>query len=76
MKREEMRKKINEELKHIPRGWLDQNMLRSGYNMIRSHDLSQNPASPANNSLVKAIEELRKSNPDFSPIYDREFFGA
>ncbi len=76
MKREEMREKINEELNHIPRvkGWLDQNMLRSGYNMIRSHDLSQNPASPANNSLVKAIEELRKSNPDFSPIYDRDFF--
>ncbi|HUV55648.1 MAG TPA: hypothetical protein VMV84_00285 [Dehalococcoidales bacterium] len=76
MKREEMRKKINEELKYIPRvkGWLDQNMLRARYNGMRMTDLGRNPASSANDSLLKAIEALRKNHPDFLPTYDRNFF--
>ena len=78
MKREEMRKKINEELKHIPRvkGWLDQNMLRAYYNGMRMTDLSRNPASPAKETLIRAVETMRKDKPDFSPIYDIGFFGA
>ncbi len=76
MKREEMRKKINEELKHIPRvkGWLDQNILRANYNGMRAHDLSQNPLSPAKDTLIKAIEAIKKDKPDFLPFYDRDFF--
>jgi hypothetical protein len=76
MKRAEMRKKIDEELEHIPRvkGWLDQNVLRSSYNSMRAHDLSQNPICPAKDTLNKVIEEKRKDNPDFSPTYDRDFF--
>ena len=76
MKREEMRGKINEELKHIPRSFKssNQNMLREYYNGMRMTNLSLNPASPANDSLLKAMEALRKNHPDFLPIYDREFF--
>jgi len=76
MKREEMTKKINEELNHIPRvkGWPDQNMLREYYNSMRRHDLGQNPALPAKDTLIKAIDAMRKDKPDFKPIYDREFF--
>lgn len=78
MKREEMREKINEELNHIPRSFKDsnQNMLREYYNGMRRHDLSLNPAFPANDSLLTAIEALRKNHPDFLPIYNRDFFST
>jgi hypothetical protein len=39
-------------------------------------DLGRNPASPAKETLMRAVETMRKDKPDFSPIYDRGFFGA
>jgi hypothetical protein len=76
MKREEMRGKINEELKHIPRSFKgsNQNWLRLYYNGMRMTDLSRNPALLAKDTLIRAITALRKNYPDFSPIYDRDFF--
>ena len=74
MKREELNKKVGEELKHIPRGSFDQNMLRACYNMLRRHDLGLNPEYPAKETLVRSIETVREDKPDFLPIYDKEFF--
>lgn len=74
MKREEMREKIKEELEYIPQGSFDQNMLRAYYNGMRARDLSQNPECPARDTLNKAIEAIKKEKPDFSPMYDRNFF--
>jgi len=76
MKREELNKKVTEELEHIPKDLRGstQNELRMLYNLIRRRELGQNPASSAKGSLLKAIETLRKDKPDFSPIYDRDFF--
>ena len=76
MKIKEMTNKVNEELNHIPRikGWLNQNMLREYYNDMRRHDLSQNPTLPAKDTLIKAIDAMRKDTPNFEPIYDKEFF--
>ena len=76
MKREEMSQKVTNELKHIPRikGYLEQNLFRSGYNAIRRYDLAQNPATPPSLSFGKMLEEVRKTNPSFVPIYDRDFF--
>lgn len=74
MKRDELNRKVAEELKHIPRGSLDQNMLREYYNGMRRHDLSLNSACPAKDSLLRAIEAVRKDKPDFRAIYDRGFF--
>ena len=76
MKREEMRKKINEELNHIRRSikGSNQNMLREYYNGMRMTDLSRNPVSPAKETLIRAIGMIKKDKPDFSPIYDRDFF--
>ena len=76
MKREEMRKKINEELRHIPRSFRgsNQNWLREYYNGMRMTDLSQNPTSPAKDTLIRAIEQLKKTEPEFSPLYDKSFF--
>ena len=77
MKREEMREKINEELKHIPhiKGDLQQNFFRSRYNGMRMTDLGRNPVSPAKETLVRVIETIKKDKPDFLPIYyDKDFF--
>jgi len=76
MKKEEMRRKIDEELKHIPRGATssDQNYFRSRYNGMRMTDLSQNAECPAKETLVRAIETIKKDKADFLPIYDRDFF--
>lgn len=76
MKREEMNQTVTNELKHIPyiKGYLGQNLFRSGYNMMRRHDLAQNPATPPSLSFRKAVEGVRKTNPNFMPIYDRDFF--
>jgi len=76
MKKDELIGKVAEELEHVPRGSLDQNMLRATYNALRRHDLSVNPDFPAKDSLRAAIEIARKDKPDFSPIYDRDFFGS
>ncbi len=76
MHKDELNKKVTEELRHIPRGSFDQNMLRAYYNAMRRHDLSLNPALPAKDTLIGAIETLRKDKPDLLPIYDREFFGT
>lgn len=43
---------------------------------VRRHDLSLNLVSPAKDTLVRAIEIVRKDKPDFLPIYDRAFFGS
>ena len=37
MKKEELNRKVIEELQHIPRGSFDQNMLRAYYNGMRRH---------------------------------------
>ena len=74
MPSEELNKKIAEELKHIPTGSFGQNMLRAHYNAVRRHDLGLNPALPARDTLLKAIEIVKKDKPDFLPIYDRDFF--
>lgn len=76
MKREEMRGKIDKELEHVPRSFRgsDQNWLREYYNGMRMTDLSLNPTLPAKETLIKAIEAIKKDKPDFLPVYDRDFF--
>jgi len=76
MKREEMNQQITNELKHIPyiKRNLEQNLFRAAYNMVRRHDLAQNPSTPPSLSFRKALKEIRKTNPSFMSIYDRDFF--
>jgi len=76
MKRKEMKEKIDRELRHIPRSFKGskQNMLREYYHGMRMTDLSRNPASPAKDTLIRAIEQLKKTDPEFSPSYDKGFF--
>ncbi len=76
MKREELNQKVANELKLIPyvKGNSEQNLFRSGYNFVRRHDLAENPATPPSVTFRKVLEEVRKNNPSFMPIYDRDFF--
>ncbi len=76
MKREEMNRTIGDELEHIPqfaRG-TDQNLFRAVYNMIRRHDLGQNPAFSRSASLENALKEMRTLKPNFVPEYESDFF--
>ena len=77
MKREEMNAKVDEELKHIPRHLRGspQNHLRVTYNGIRRRDLARNPSADRHQSLVSALEAFRISYPDFTPAYDKDYFG-
>ena len=76
MKREEMNRIVQSELKHIPRGLRGstQNILRLYYNSLRRHDLSINSKTTAKESLEKILEYLRKDYPGYSFQYDIEFF--
>jgi predicted GNAT family acetyltransferase len=71
-----MKEKIDGELRHIPRSFRgsNQNMVRAAYNMIRRHDLALNPHCSAQESLTRAIEQLKKTHLEFSPLYDKGFF--
>jgi hypothetical protein len=72
--RGERNKKVAEELKYVPQGSVYQNMFRAGYHNMRRHELSQNPATPAKDTLLRALETVRKDKPDFLPMYDKDFF--
>ena len=76
VKREEMNRIVQSELKHIPRGLRGstQNILRLYYNSIRRHDLSINSKTTAKESLEKALEYLRKQYPDYLFRFETEFF--
>jgi hypothetical protein len=76
MKKEEINNKLDEELKHIPRSTRGskQNMFRFCYYNMRRHSLGNNPICPAKDILIEAVVEMKKSEPNFSPIYDRQFF--
>ena len=67
---------VKEELSHIPRGNLDQNMLRSIYSGMRLHSLGRRAErrSSKEDILVNATKNVRKGNLSFCPIYDKKFF--
>lgn len=76
MKRKLLDVIVAEELDHIDRGpkGSDQNALRMVYNMIRRRDLGRNPDTPRAQSILRAIEAVRRDSPGFSPLYDKDYF--
>ena len=81
MDKQELDKIIREDMLHISFNTVNpwQRMLRMLYNMVRRQDLYQNPSSEPRESLMKCVEELRGSNPDFNPIdldFDTAYFGG
>ena len=71
-----MREQVMAEMKYIPRGNYAQNMLRMIYWPLRMNSLGKKAKTVETKEsiLKKAIEETRKTYPDFSPKYDDHFF--
>ncbi len=81
MDKQEIDKKVREEMLHISFNTANpwQRMLRALYNMLRRQDLTENPSAEPRKSLMKCVEELRKSDPDFHPFdldFDTTYFGG
>ncbi len=78
MKKVEMDELIGKELDRIRRGSRGdpQNLLRSYYSGMRKTSLGKDAETKLTKEevLLKAINELKKSYPDFIPSYDQEFF--
>jgi hypothetical protein len=71
-----MRNQVKEELRHIPRGDLDQNMLRHAYWVGRMHSLGKKARKEISKEevVIKAAKLIKKDNPNFCPKYDEKFF--
>lgn len=69
---------VNEELKHIPRTgrriYDSQADLRGMYNAMRRHDLKLGKTKEE--TLLRCIEFLRKKNPSWQPVFDRDYFSV
>ena len=66
-------REVDEDLKHIPRGTLAQNMLRTTYNAARKHDIAKTTKTKEE-TLKEAILAVEKEFPDFQPKYDKNYF--
>lgn len=64
MKRDDMNRLVSKELEHIPRGVVEQNLFRATYNMIRRHDLAENSATPATESLRRVLNKTERLFPN------------
>jgi hypothetical protein len=71
-----IRDKVKEEIKNIPRGNAPQNELRMFYWPLRMNSLGKKSKTPKTREavLIEAINEVKKTYPDFKPKYDKEFF--
>lgn len=74
MKRNEMNEMIKTELEHIPEENKNQKLLRYCYNMVRRSHLFISDHTPKEETLSACIEMLKKGEPSFQPIYDKNFF--
>lgn len=75
-KLKQMRGKVLEELKYIPKGPEPQNELRAMYWMMRMHSLGKKTKSRQNAKevLENCINHLSKDYADFKFTYDNDLF--
>lgn len=71
-----MRETVSEELKHIPRGPIEQNMFRGLYQAVRMESMGKKAQTPnSKEGVMKAcLDHYKKTYPDFDVQYDKEFF--
>ena len=69
-------KQVKQELEHIPRGNIPQNLLRVYYTPLRLNSLGKNAKNNATKEdiLEQSIEAVKKDYPDFIPRFDETFF--
>lgn len=76
----EMRKKVKEEIEHIPKGDIHQNLLRQIYSVLRMNSLGKKPKSSNNKDeiLKLAIKEVtnytKTKGIKFNSDYDKNYF--
>jgi len=72
--REFMNRIVKRELNHIPRGEKGsiQNFLRFSYNALRRQHLTLRKTRDA--TLKELIEKIKRAYPDFTPLYDKNYF--
>lgn len=75
MRSDDVNHAVNVDLLHIPRGGLEQNALRASYNAVRRRDLAADPLIPRGLSLSRAVQAVVVGTPDFTPRFDRDYFG-
>ena len=78
MKQELMDKMVDDALQHIPEGPISagpQKALRMAFNAHWRSALSHDAATPAKESLRKAIELVQPNHPEWKPEFDQEYFG-
>lgn len=75
-KLKKMRETVHEELKHIPRGSIQQNMFRALYEMARMESMGKKARTPnSRQAVMKAcLDHYKKTEPNFEPQYDHGFF--
>ena len=75
-KLKEMRNQVKQELVYIPRGDFPQNELRMIYWLMRMNSLGKKATgNETKEGILKiAIEDVRKTYPDFEPNYVKSFF--
>ncbi len=65
---------VNRDLQHIPRGDINQNVLRSAYRARRQSDLASDPSIAPHDSLQAAILAVTLSAKQFQPLYEATYF--
>lgn len=75
-KLKEMRELVNKELKHIPRGSMQQNLLRMYYQPLRMSSLGKKAKTNKTKEdvLLESIDAVKKECPEYIPQYDTKFF--
>lgn len=76
LKAKKLREKVKEELNQIPRGDLDQNMLRAFFWDLRSHSLGKKARENKTKEdvLIESTKAIRKGNQNFYPAFNKNFF--
>jgi hypothetical protein len=69
---ESVNQQVARELDLIPRGDLNQNLLRMNFQMLRANALGANPEQPlsAAEALGRAIAMVQQNDPTFEPRFD------
>lgn len=72
-----LREQVKKELDRIPRGDLNQNILRQAYWTLRMNSLGKKAKKEGTTKeevLIRAIRFVRKDNKNFNPRFDGAFF--
>lgn len=75
-KAKKLREQVKEELNHIPRGDLDQNLLRAMFWDLRSHSLGKNAKEEKTKEdvLIESTKLMKRDNKNFCPRFNENFF--